>query len=90
MFKPLLFGIGVLALTGCSTLSGGKAPSCSGYEQRPLNKSMWNWQDGQPQVGPTYVPPPADPKHPQNGATQPASRVAHFDDASSRKSCGVG
>lgn len=71
-----------LALSGCSTLSH-KPPSCSGYEQRPLNRSMWQWEGTQPAA-------PASPSKPQTSATEnTAPRSARFDEAASRRSCGL-
>jgi type IV secretion system protein VirB7 len=89
MIKPLALMLCALTLTGCATLSKGKAPSCSGYEQRPLNRSMWDWQSQQPTTGPTHVPPPADPKNPELGAAEGQVRTARFDEAGSLKRCGV-
>ncbi|OOG75090.1 hypothetical protein BLJAPNOD_06887 [Ensifer sp. M14] len=31
--------------SGCNTLSSA-LPKCDGYAKRPLNRSMWQWQDG--------------------------------------------
>ena len=90
MIKSLALAICAFTLTGCATLSKDKAPSCSGYEQRPLNKSMWDWQSKQPVAGPSHVPPPADPKNPQMGAADGTVRSAHFDVPASFKNCGVG
>ena len=64
-----------LTLTGCSTLSH-KPASCSGYEQRPLNRSMWQWETTQP-----AAPSEARPAKPQSSA--------HFDEAGSRRPCGL-
>lgn len=89
MIKPLAVTLCAILLTGCASMPRGKAPNCSGYEQRPLNKSMWDWQNNQPVNGSQYVPPPADPKNPQMGAIEKQSRTAKIDSAASYKACGV-
>jgi type IV secretion system protein VirB7 len=32
------------ALTGCASLNY-PLPKCDGYSRRPLNRSMWQWED---------------------------------------------
>ncbi|WDZ80880.1 hypothetical protein PWG15_24315 (plasmid) [Ensifer adhaerens] len=33
-----------VALSGCASLTY-PLPKCDGYSRRPLNRSMWEWQD---------------------------------------------
>jgi type IV secretion system protein VirB7 len=33
-----------VALTGCASLAD-PLPKCDGYSRRPLNRSMWQWED---------------------------------------------
>ena len=32
------------SLSGCSSISN-PLPKCDGYSRRPLNRSMWQWED---------------------------------------------
>lgn len=34
----------VVALSGCASLTYS-LPKCDGYSRRPLNRSMWQWED---------------------------------------------
>lgn len=49
------------ALVACATLGGAGAPSCDGASRRPLNRSLWNWEDRGPAASaPTGEPTPVD------------------------------
>jgi type IV secretion system protein VirB7 len=47
-------------LTGCASLMGASAPSCDGSARRPLNRSLWDWENARPiAVAPIEAPAPA-------------------------------
>lgn len=50
-------------LTGCASLTGAGAPSCDGLTRRPLNRSLWDWENSAPTaIAPIEAPttPPAN------------------------------
>ena len=56
MLRMLIPSLCGLALSGCATILGPTAaPSCDGYSRRPLNPSMWNFEEA------TLAPLPAPP-----------------------------
>lgn len=61
-------------LTGCATLTGAGAPSCDGLTRRPLNRSLWGWENAAPIVAPA----PASLPHP-NG--EPITRKGEIHSA---------
>ncbi len=54
--------MGILALalatplTGCASLMGASAPSCDGWTRRPLNRSLWDWENAGPIQAPAVAP----------------------------------
>lgn len=55
-----------LAASGCAAVSY-PLPSCDGYSRRPLNRSMWDWENKTQSAGQAAKEPASSP------ATQPAS-----------------
>lgn len=45
--RSLCVTVAALLIAGCSTIP--KPPSCDGYSRRPLNKSMWEQVQTQPE-----------------------------------------
>ena len=89
-----------LALSGCATIIGpSAAPSCDGYSRRPLNPSMWNFEEAAlaPRPAPTAdTEVPAADTHPapklrtgQAGGSLPLSGhpAGRFDVAASVRPC---
>lgn len=87
-------------LTGCASLTGATAPSCDGFARRPLNRSLWDWENAKPiAVAPTEAPaslPPANGepiiRKGEAGGSKPEARTAAlpvFDVAASTRSCGA-
>ncbi|QGN00045.1 hypothetical protein [Methylocystis parvus] len=88
-------------LTGCASLMGSGAPSCDGAARRPLNRSLWDWENARPiAVAPIEAPAPA-PLPPRSGEliirkgeidrAHPSERTAAlpiFDIAASTRGCG--
>ena len=59
-----------LTLSGCAGLTGpAGAPSCDGGSRRPLNRSMWAWENAQPPAGPEASPA----LRPEKAASSPGS-----------------
>ncbi len=88
-------------LTGCASLTGASAPSCDGSVRRPLNRSLWDWENATPiAVAPIETPPPAPPppaghgpiiRKGEVGGPKPQARIAAlaiFDTTASTRSCG--
>jgi len=49
-------------LTGCASLTGAGAPSCDGLTRRPLNRSLWDWENAAPiAIAPIEAPALAIP-----------------------------
>lgn len=85
-------------LTGCASLTGASAPSCDGLTRRPLNRSLWDWENAAPTaIAPIEAPatPPAvggpiirkgeiDRAH----ASKQMAALPIFDIAASTRSCG--
>lgn len=80
-------------LTGCASLTGAGAPSCDGWTRRPLNRSLWDWENAAPVEPP--APPPAvgeplirkgeiDRAH----ASERMAALPLFDIAASTRRCG--
>lgn len=71
--------MGILALalatplTGCASLMGASAPSCDGWTRRPLNRSLWDWENA------ALIQAPAPAVAPVNG--QPIIRKGEIDRA---------
>jgi len=77
-------GFGVLpalALAGCVTAGGSQAPTCDGQSRRPLNRSMWDWEQGMqlrsPEVGVSEGRGPVQgSRSAPAGAVQPAAAAS--------------
>ena len=85
-------------LTGCASLTGASAPSCDGSARRPLNRSLWDWENAgpisvEPREAPSVPPVPAgrEPIIRKGDATglTPTRLAARpfFDIAASKRSC---
>ncbi|TAW14780.1 hypothetical protein [Rhizobium ruizarguesonis] len=83
-----------MELTGCASMSH-PLPKCDGYSRRPLNHSMWQWEDNKPtrQDGSDAVPATATGQMSSYGeeplAEEPAA-FAHFDAVGSYRRCQEG
>ncbi|MBY5374734.1 MULTISPECIES: hypothetical protein [Rhizobium] len=81
-------------LTGCASMSH-PLPKCDGYSRRPLNRSMWQWEDNKPtgQDGSDAVQPTATGHVSSYGeeplAEEPAA-FSHFDAVGSYRPCQEG
>lgn len=82
-------------LTGCASLTGASAPSCDGSTRRPLNRSLWDWENAAPIEAPAPAAPPAigepimrkgeiDRAH----ANERTAALPIFDIAASTRRCG--
>ena len=61
-----------LALSGCATIIGpSAAPSCDGYSRRPLNPSMWDFE----QASLAPLPAPAAEAEMPAAAERPARKL---------------
>lgn len=99
MLRLPILGLFGLALTGCASVMGPtSAPSCDGYSRRPLNPSMWNWEQAQALPLPALeaaadaaAPAAAAPKlrtgQVRGSAPIAASGTARFDVAASTNAC---
>lgn len=100
MLRLPILGLFGLALTGCASVMGPtSAPSCDGYSRRPLNPSMWNWEQEQARPLPApeaaadvaAAPATAAPKlrtgQVRGSAPTAGSGIARFDVATSTNAC---
>ncbi|MBA5800281.1 hypothetical protein [Rhizobium changzhiense] len=83
-----------MELTGCASKSH-PLPRCDGYSRRPLNRSMWQWEDTKPvkQSGSDAVPATATGQVSSYGEeplTEKPVAFAHFDAAGSYRPCQEG
>ncbi|WP_349436788.1 hypothetical protein [Pararhizobium sp. A13] len=79
------------ALSACSSITH-PLPKCDGYSRRPLNRSMWQWEDNRKLKQPATEVAPAEPtSHAASYAEGPASitpaAFAHFDVEGSYRPC---
>jgi type IV secretion system protein VirB7 len=85
-------------LTGCASLTGASAPSCDGSARRPLNRSLWDWENrgpiaAEPRETTAASPAPAgrEPiiRKGDAGRTSPTRMAGRpvFDIATSVRSC---
>ena len=50
-------------LTSCASLTGASAPCCDGSARRPLNRSLWDWENaGSIAVQQIEAPAPLPPE----------------------------
>ncbi|CAN7623447.1 hypothetical protein [Pararhizobium sp. LjRoot238] len=79
------------ALSACSAMTH-PLPKCDGYSRRPLNRSMWQWEDNSKRKQPASKAVPADStNHATSYAEEPASvapaAFTHFDVEGSYRPC---
>jgi len=104
MDRIIVAGLLMVGVVGCASLTGPRgAPSCDGYGRRPLNRSMWDWENAKP-VPPAVASPalPVDPAVPtapltRKGGVEGAKggpavssappRSPQFDIAASEQTC---
>lgn len=78
-------------LSGCASLSY-PLPKCDGYSRRPLNRSMWEWEDNK---NLTEKRSSAQPSISQQAAAayveegRAPAALARFDIAASNRPCGA-
>ena len=73
MDRIIVAGLLMVGVVGCASLTGPRgAPSCDGYSRRPLNRSMWDWENAKPV--PPAVASPALPVEPAAPATPPVRK----------------
>ncbi|RUM20674.1 hypothetical protein EFQ99_29030 [Rhizobium vallis] len=79
-------------LTGCASISH-PLPKCDGYSRRPLNRSMWQWEDNNAVTQPASETAPATAvshvaSYGEEPVTVEPAAFAHFDPAGSYRPCG--
>ncbi len=87
---PLSFLLAA-SLVGCSSISH-PLPKCDGYSRRPLNRSMWQWDDnGKADRSTTGAVPGVPTSRAASFAEEPSTTTpaafAHFDVSSSYRPC---
>jgi type IV secretion system protein VirB7 len=79
------------SLSACGSITH-PLPKCDGYSRRPLNRSMWPWEDNSATKQPTSNAASATSRA-ASYAEEPASTmpaaIAHFDVAGSYRPCEV-
>ncbi|MDH6261705.1 type IV secretion pathway protein [Bradyrhizobium sp. BR13661] len=93
--RVLLVSVMACGLGGCASWSKAP-PSCDGSARRPLNRSLWDWENGTPLAAPEQAAPPigSDPliRKGDAGSSGSAGRSAasrsHIDVAVSYHPCG--
>jgi type IV secretion system protein VirB7 len=87
------------AISGCASLTAASAPSCDGSARRPLNRSLWAWENTRliavgPIETPVSIPPASVGREPiirkgDAGGAKPTRLAvrAVFDIAASARSC---
>lgn len=78
-------------LSGCASLTY-PLPKCDGYSRRPLNRSMWEWEDNKNLTqkhssAQPAISQPAAAAYVEEGRGPPA--FAHLDIAASNRPCGA-
>ncbi|MGZ9719090.1 hypothetical protein [Rhizobium miluonense] len=91
MIRMLLSLLLTASLAGCSSISH-PLPKCDGYSRRPLNRSMWQWQDnGKTDRSATGAVDPGPTNRAASFAEEPATTMpaafAQFDIAGSYRPC---
>ncbi|PDT26707.1 hypothetical protein CO660_26630 [Rhizobium sp. L9] len=94
MIRVALLLFLIPSLAACGSMSH-PLPKCDGYARRPMNRSMWQWQDNrsaeQPVTGAVPAQPASQPFAYGEGALPSAAPAAFasFDVAGSYRPCGV-
>lgn len=92
MMRILLPFLLTLILAGCSSISH-PLPKCDGYSRRPLNRSMWQWENDEKSNPKTSEAVSANTAHhaaayaDDPGSAMPAA-FAQFDVEGSYRPCG--
>lgn len=91
MSRMLLSLLLIASLAGCGSISH-PLPKCDGYSRRPLNRSMWQWEDNKKTDRSTTGAVDADPTSRAAAfAEEPATKTpvafAQFDVAGSYRPC---
>ncbi|PDS99309.1 hypothetical protein CO659_00400 [Rhizobium sp. S9] len=60
MIRVALLLFLIPSLAACGSMSH-PLPQCDGYSRRPMNRSMWQWQDNRSAEQPTAGAVPAQP-----------------------------
>ncbi|MGO7135794.1 hypothetical protein AB9E06_33710 [Rhizobium leguminosarum] len=77
-------------LAGCTSISH-PLPKCDDYSRRPLNRSMWQWEDKSAAKPPTSnAAPVTNPaaSYVEEPASATPAAFAHFDVVGSYRPCG--
>lgn len=88
MIRPIVLLCMATALSGCASMTY-PLPKCDGYSRRPLNRSMWQWEDNsnlsqKHSDARPVTPSPVAAAYAEEGKKPPA--FAHIDiDASYRR-----
>nr|WP_164924076.1 type IV secretion system protein VirB7 [Sinorhizobium fredii] len=88
MIRIALFLCVASTVSGCTTLSQ-PLPKCDGYSRRPLNRSMWQWQQDDVLKGPHSGLTPTEPASLRSSYAEegPADPQSNFDLMGSYLSC---
>lgn len=97
MWRRLMFlCLAATPLGGCANISSGP-PSCDGLARRPLNRSMWDWENAPASAVPSLpLMRRADAKSPIRVAKETGTAIKtrrlppRFDIAASTRACGEG
>lgn len=92
MIRVILLLFLAADLAGCASISH-PLPKCDGYSRRPLNRSMWQWDDnnaGKQSV--SEIAPATAASHVASYGEEPVTvepaAFAHFDPVGSYRPCG--
>jgi type IV secretion system protein VirB7 len=93
--RLLVVSVIACQLGGCASWSKAP-PSCDGSVRRPLNRSLWDWENGTPLASPEQAPPPTGPDPlirkgdagPSVPSVQSPASGSHIDIAASYHPCG--
>ncbi|WP_088676200.1 hypothetical protein [Rhizobium sp. R339] len=93
MLRIVLSLLLTVGLVGCGSISH-PLPKCDGYSRRPLNRSMWQWQDRdsgatkKPTTGAVATEPTSHAAaYGQEPSSVTPAAFAHFDVAGSYRPC---
>lgn len=91
MIRIILSLLLAVDLTGCASISH-PLPKCDGYSRRPLNRSMWQWEDKNAAKQPASETVPTTAashvsSYGEEAVTKELAAFAHFDAAGSYRPC---